>query len=91
MDAGFHATTPQTYATAFARALTLPADECHTMRLRARASSKRFTTAVFAAGWVRELEKPVGIRRVGMRPRGKVEGGSGKEERGREGKVERER
>lgn len=56
---GFHASTPSEYAASFAMALTMPLHDCEEMRHRARASSKRFTTAVFAAGWVDSLQRLV--------------------------------
>ncbi|KAF2229347.1 glycosyltransferase family 4 protein [Viridothelium virens] len=40
---GFHATTPEEFAHRFGKALSLSSDETLAMRLRARASAKRFT------------------------------------------------
>lgn len=54
---GFHASNASEYAANFTKALTIPPKECNEMRHRARASSKRFTTARFAAGWIDSLQK----------------------------------
>lgn len=48
---GYHATDVQTFADAFNSALSLPDDECMSMRGRARESSKRFSEEVFEENW----------------------------------------
>ncbi|KAK4944253.1 asparagine-linked glycosylation protein [Elasticomyces elasticus] len=53
---GFHAETAREFAAAFGRVAALPPDERYAMRLRGRASTKRFTEAAFANKWVREME-----------------------------------
>lgn len=53
---GFHAETDDEYATAFARVAAMEPDERFAMRLRGRASTKRFTEEVFARKWVEEME-----------------------------------
>ncbi|TKA24772.1 hypothetical protein B0A50_05760 [Salinomyces thailandicus] len=58
---GFHATTPSDFAEAFASALALSPADAHAMRLRARQSSWRFSEAVFARAWLRQMEALVGM------------------------------
>lgn len=53
---GYHATDVQTFAAAFNSALSLPDEECLSMRRRARESSKRFSEAVFVANWKNVLK-----------------------------------
>ena len=64
---GFRATSAESYAEGFGKALGLEEGECKEMRARARASSRRFSTAVFAKGWVGGLETLVGMRVRGER------------------------
>ena len=59
---GFHASNPTEYAQAFVRALTLSSDEKLAMRLRARASAKRFGEDEFAEDWVTQAERLVQLR-----------------------------
>ncbi|KAI9756917.1 MAG: asparagine-linked glycosylation protein [Candelina submexicana] len=59
---GYHATTYQDYATAFEKALSLTNDEMLEMRLRARASAKRFTEEAFTKRWVAQVEKLVDMQ-----------------------------
>ncbi|KAI9664484.1 MAG: asparagine-linked glycosylation protein [Bathelium mastoideum] len=54
---GFHATTPEEFAIAFGKALTLNSDETLAMRLRARASAKRFTEDAFAEKWLKHMAR----------------------------------
>ncbi|KAK7903211.1 asparagine-linked glycosylation protein [Exophiala xenobiotica] len=53
---GFHAETDKEFAEAFARVASLEPQERFAMRVRGRASTKRFTEAVFARKWVEEME-----------------------------------
>ncbi|KAI9885408.1 MAG: hypothetical protein M1823_002792 [Watsoniomyces obsoletus] len=62
---GFHATTASEFAAAFTKALSLPEEETLAMRLRARASAKRFTENMFARGWLEKVEQLVEMRRTG--------------------------
>ena len=56
---GFHASTAEQYAEAFAKALTLSDSETLEMRLRARKSAGRFTEEVFARKWIMHMEQLV--------------------------------
>ena len=58
---GFHASNEAEYAEAFAKALTLPADEKLAMRLRARSSARRFGEAQFREKWIAQTQKLVGL------------------------------
>jgi alpha-1,2-mannosyltransferase len=69
MKIGFHASTAEQYAAAFAEALSLSTEETVAMRLRARLSARRFTEEVFAGKWIEQMERLVALQ-VGMkRPR----------------------
>ncbi|KAI9712618.1 MAG: hypothetical protein M1812_006798 [Candelaria pacifica] len=59
---GYHATTYQDYAVAFKKALSLTDKETLAMRLRARASARRFTEEAFAKHWVSQVEKLVNMQ-----------------------------
>ena len=54
---GYHATTLETFSTAFTTALSLPEDEVHTLRMRAQESAKRFSEEVFAQRWLAAMEE----------------------------------
>ncbi|KAK5116636.1 hypothetical protein LTR62_007310 [Meristemomyces frigidus] len=58
---GFHATTVEEFAAAFAKVMELDADEAFAMRLRARKSSWRFSEQVFSEAWTRHLQVLVGL------------------------------
>jgi alpha-1,2-mannosyltransferase len=60
---GFHASTVEEYATAYAQALDLSADEKLAMRLRARQSAGRFTEEVFAGKWLAHMDDLVQLQR----------------------------
>ncbi len=62
MTIGYHATTYQEYAAAFEKALSLTEDETLAMRLRARASAKRFTEEAFGKLWVAQMGKLVDLK-----------------------------
>ncbi|KAI9815080.1 MAG: asparagine-linked glycosylation protein [Pycnora praestabilis] len=65
---GFHATTASEFADGFAKALSLPAQETLAMRLRARASAKRFTEEAFARHWIVQMEKLIELQsRINIR------------------------
>lgn len=53
---GFHAETDEDFAAAFDRVASLDPRERLAMRLRGRASCKRFTEAAFAGRWIEEME-----------------------------------
>ena len=53
---GFHAETEEEFASAFQRVTSLSADERFAMRVRGRASTKRFTEVVFAKKWIEKME-----------------------------------
>jgi alpha-1,2-mannosyltransferase len=57
MDAGFHATTEREFADAFEQALSMPEDDTLAMRLRARASARRFDEGVFAQKWIAQMQR----------------------------------
>lgn len=59
---GFHAETDKEYAAAFARIAALSPQERFAMRLRGRASSKRFTEVAFARKWVEAMEILVSLQ-----------------------------
>ena len=61
---GFHATSADQFAAAFASALSLPAEETLAMRQRARDSAKRFTEEAFANRWVGEMQKLIELQRT---------------------------
>jgi alpha-1,2-mannosyltransferase len=44
--------------------LSLSADEAVAMRLRARKSSRRFSEEVFAAQWLRQMDKLVALQKA---------------------------
>ncbi|USW58372.1 Putative glycosyl transferase, family 1, ALG11 mannosyltransferase [Septoria linicola] len=52
---GFHASTPEEFASGFHKALSLAPEEAFAMRLRARKSSLRFSEQVFAEAWLGQL------------------------------------
>ncbi|EME44550.1 glycosyltransferase family 4 protein [Dothistroma septosporum NZE10] len=58
---GFHASTPEEFADAFARALSLSDDEVAAMRQRARKSSWRFSEQVFREAWLGYLADLVAL------------------------------
>jgi len=60
--AGFHASTAEEYAEAFAKALSLPKQEILAMRLRARSSAQRFTEEAFSVHWIGQLETLVRLQ-----------------------------
>ena len=60
---GFHASTADEYEKAFIEALSLPPEEKYAMRIRARASAKRFGEKEFADGWVEQVKKLVILER----------------------------
>lgn len=69
---GFHATTKEDFAAAFETALAMPPHDTLAMRLRARASARRFTEQAFAASWIAQMEQLVQLElgakeRVGRR------------------------
>ncbi|KAF2461443.1 hypothetical protein BDY21DRAFT_332146 [Lineolata rhizophorae] len=53
---GFHATDPPSFARGFGAALDLSPADALAMRLRARASSRRFTEEAFEMKWVAHME-----------------------------------
>jgi alpha-1,2-mannosyltransferase len=59
---GFHASTEEEYAAAFAEALDLSTEEKVAMRLRARQSARRFTEEVFAGKWLSQMETLVNLQ-----------------------------
>jgi alpha-1,2-mannosyltransferase len=65
---GFHASTVEQYASAFAKALSLFPTETNAMRRRARKSALRFTDRGFAEKWVRNMERLVQLQ-VQRRPK----------------------
>jgi alpha-1,2-mannosyltransferase len=58
---GFHASTPDDFASGFAQALALKDEESYAMRCRARKSSWRFSEEVFIEAWTNELVELVGL------------------------------
>lgn len=52
---GYHATTANEFAQAYAIALSLPNEECLAMRQRARESANRFSEEVFMSAWTEEM------------------------------------
>jgi alpha-1,2-mannosyltransferase len=64
---GFHASTEEQYAAAFAKALSLSPEDTVAMRLRARLSARRFTEEVFAGKWIAEMERLVQLQVKGQR------------------------
>ncbi|EFX06272.1 alpha-mannosyltransferase [Grosmannia clavigera kw1407] len=61
LPTGFHATTADEFADAYAQALSLP--EPLAWRERARQSAKRFTEEEFARRWVAQMERLVALTR----------------------------
>ncbi|KIX95263.1 uncharacterized protein Z520_09180 [Fonsecaea multimorphosa CBS 102226] len=61
---GFHAETEDEFADAFARVTAMSPQERYAMRLRGRASTKRFTEAVFAGKWVEQMEILVRLQKL---------------------------
>ncbi|KZF25796.1 glycosyltransferase family 4 protein [Xylona heveae TC161] len=59
---GFHATTPSEFASGFHEALSLSRDDTIAMRLRARASAKRFSEDEFASRWLYHVEQLVALQ-----------------------------
>lgn len=59
---GFHASTAAEFAAGFAKALSLSPEEALAMRKRARKSALRFTEDEFRVRWLRQLQKPQGLR-----------------------------
>ncbi|KIX05078.1 uncharacterized protein Z518_05950 [Rhinocladiella mackenziei CBS 650.93] len=53
---GFLAETDEEFAAAFGRVASLESQERFAMRLRGRASTKRFTEEAFASKWIEEME-----------------------------------
>ncbi len=60
---GYHAETDDEFAAAFERVAGLNPEERFAMRLRGRASTKRFTEEVFARKWVGEMETLVNLHK----------------------------
>jgi alpha-1,2-mannosyltransferase len=54
---GFHAFRATEFADAYAKALSLPENECEAMRQRARESANRFSEEVFMSAWTEEMQK----------------------------------
>jgi alpha-1,2-mannosyltransferase len=54
---GFHASTATEFSDAYAKALSLPENECKAMRERARESANRFSEEVFMLAWTEEMQK----------------------------------
>ncbi|KAI9852865.1 MAG: asparagine-linked glycosylation protein [Thelocarpon superellum] len=67
---GFHATTAEEYAAAFATVLSMAPDETLAMRRRARASAQRFTEDAFATRWIAQMERLITLQVDGRRRRG---------------------
>ncbi|KAF2480158.1 hypothetical protein BDY17DRAFT_318676 [Neohortaea acidophila] len=61
---GFHASTDQEYADAFAKALALSPEDAYAMRHRARTSSSRFSEEVFRSAWTIHLDRLVELGRA---------------------------
>lgn len=61
---GFHAETEEQFARAFEDVLSMPENERLEMRLRARATAKRFSEEQFAKRWVAEMEELVRMQVV---------------------------
>lgn len=61
-EIGFHATTEEEFALGFEKALSMSPEDKVAMRLRARASAKRFTDEEFAKGFIGQLEKLVAMQ-----------------------------
>ncbi|KIW05177.1 uncharacterized protein PV09_03726 [Verruconis gallopava] len=64
---GFHASTAEEYAAAFAKALALGNLETFAMRQRARKSATRFTEQAFAEKWVKNMQTLVTLQKQ-LRP-----------------------
>lgn len=62
-DIGFHAETDDEYAAAFGRVAEMSFEETFAMRIRGRASTKRFTEEAFASKWVGEMETLVTLQK----------------------------
>jgi alpha-1,2-mannosyltransferase len=60
---GFHASTVDQYAAAFAKSLELSAEDKLAMRRRARQSARRFTEEVFAGKWVEQMVTLIELQR----------------------------
>jgi alpha-1,2-mannosyltransferase len=60
---GFHAETDDEYAAAFTSVASMRPGERFAMRLRGRASTKRFSEEVFARKWVEEMETLVELQK----------------------------
>ncbi len=63
MFTGFHASTETEFADRFAQALSMSSEETIAMRLRARASAKRFTEEAFAKRWVIQVGKLIALQK----------------------------
>ncbi|KAI9793545.1 MAG: asparagine-linked glycosylation protein [Peltula sp. TS41687] len=59
---GFHATTKEEFTEAFEKALSMSPEETLPMRLRARASAKRFTEGAFAERWIGQMQRLVDLQ-----------------------------
>lgn len=67
IEIGFHASTPDEYAQAFEKALSMSAEDTVAMRLRARKSATRFSEEVFAERWVEHMERLVRLQTERMK------------------------
>lgn len=63
---GFHASTVEEYAARFREALDMSPEDTLAMRLRARASARRFTEEAFARQWVERMERLVGMASIAV-------------------------
>ena len=63
---GFHASTIEEYAARFREALDMSPEDTLAMRLRARASARRFTEEAFARQWVERMERLVGMASIAV-------------------------
>jgi alpha-1,2-mannosyltransferase len=61
---GFHAENDDEFATAFGKVESLDPEERFAMRLRGRASTKRFTEEAFAKKWIAEMEQLMSLQAV---------------------------
>lgn len=59
---GYHASTEEQFAEAFAKALSLDSKDAFEMRQRARVSAKRFNEASFAEKWLAQMERVIGLQ-----------------------------
>ena len=59
---GYHATTIDDYSTNFTKALSLNSEAENDIRHNARSSSKRFSTANFASGWIHSLQQLIDMQ-----------------------------